>query len=350
MAKNDLKLFAGGSSANIITQAEYEAMASLINGFSTGVAQSRQLNKVWRQASFISAMIGQFTMHNALDDVLDDGDVDGFEEKFRMGLQNLFPKLQQNGVILFVRTDGSDSNDGSDNTGAKAFRTIAAAIDYATSRFYITDGTLTIQIGVPGSYSAPGIVSGSLAKIRIIGDAANQANYIISGVGPAAGQSGLISAEGSQVSLEGLTINNTGSINSGVGASGSGSSMGLNNVTVTTTGTGSFANVFTVAGGNLVIGAGCIFKGNATAMLSAQSGAISISANFNVDGGTYSVVASATTGGSIQVTMTGLSITGSCSGTRYYATLNGVINTSGAGTNFFPGTAAGQIDRGGQYA
>lgn len=82
MAKNDLKLFAGGSSANVMTQAEYEAMLSLINGFSTGVAQSKQLNKVWRQSSFVAAMIGLFTGNNSGEDVLDDSDVDGFEAKF----------------------------------------------------------------------------------------------------------------------------------------------------------------------------------------------------------------------------------------------------------------------------
>ncbi|MFI3903784.1 DUF2793 domain-containing protein [Ochrobactrum sp. S1502_03] len=87
MAKNDLKLFAGGSSANVMTQAEYEAFVSLINGFSTGVAQSKQLNKVWRQASFVAAMIGLFTGKNSNEDVLDDGDVDSFEAKFSRAMQ-----------------------------------------------------------------------------------------------------------------------------------------------------------------------------------------------------------------------------------------------------------------------
>ena len=87
MAKNDLKLFAGGSSANVMSQAEYEAFSAIVNGFSTGVAQSRQLNKVWRQASFVAAMIGLFTCNNSSEDVLDDGDVDGFEAKFGRAMQ-----------------------------------------------------------------------------------------------------------------------------------------------------------------------------------------------------------------------------------------------------------------------
>lgn len=89
MAKNDLKLFAGSSSANVMTQAEYEAHQALVNGFSTGVAQSKQLNKVWRQSSFAAAMIGLFTSLNANEDVLDDGNVEAFEEKFEKAIREV---------------------------------------------------------------------------------------------------------------------------------------------------------------------------------------------------------------------------------------------------------------------
>lgn len=89
MAKNELKLFAGSSSANVMTQAEYEALQALVNGFSTGVAQSKQLNKVWRQSSFAAAMIGLFTSINASEDVLDDGNVEAFEEKFEKAIREV---------------------------------------------------------------------------------------------------------------------------------------------------------------------------------------------------------------------------------------------------------------------
>ena len=41
---------------------------------------------------------------------------------------------------------------------------------------------------------------------------------------------------------------------------------------------------------------------------------------------------------------------GNVTGPKYFATLNGVINTQGAGVNYFPGTAAGTTAQGGQYA
>lgn len=38
------------------------------------------------------------------------------------------------------------------------------------------------------------------------------------------------------------------------------------------------------------------------------------------------------------------------SGPKYYASLNGVINSSGSGANFYPGSTAGSVASGGQYA
>lgn len=43
------------------------------------------------------------------------------------------------------------------------------------------------------------------------------------------------------------------------------------------------------------------------------------------------------------------SFTGSATGPRYAAVLNGVINTGGRGPNYFPGNAAGSTNSGGQY-
>lgn len=267
------------------------------------------------------------------------------------GLSASHVKVKLTGVTVFyVRPGGNDGNSGLANTNADAFQTIIGAWNTIRTRYDTSGYDIIIQLGIARTYAAPGVVNGSIAKIRIVGDRAVQGSYIISGSGPATGQSGLISAEGCQVSLEGVTIINTSLMNSGVGSSGSGSSISLTNVTVKTSVPGSLANVFTVAGGNVVIGAGCIFGGSATTLMYAQSGAISISSSFHVDSGTYSVVARSSVCGSIQVSATGISITGSCIGTRYYANLNSVISTSGAGPNFFPGSVAGLTDTGGQYA
>ncbi|WP_155295336.1 hypothetical protein [Chromobacterium violaceum] len=72
--QNDFLTFSAGSGANVITQAQYASMTSLLaNGFQTGVAPSAQLNKVWRQSSIMSAVIAAFVTANTGQSVIDDG-------------------------------------------------------------------------------------------------------------------------------------------------------------------------------------------------------------------------------------------------------------------------------------
>lgn len=71
---NDFKAFAGGAGANVVSQAAYEALVSLLaNGFSSGTAQSNQINKVWRQSTIMSAVLAQFIVDQTGSDALDDG-------------------------------------------------------------------------------------------------------------------------------------------------------------------------------------------------------------------------------------------------------------------------------------
>lgn len=79
---NNFKAFATGGGANVISQAAYEALGTLIsNGFSTGTAFSNRLNKVWRQSSFVASAIGQFIANHG-GNALDDGNVNAFIAAF----------------------------------------------------------------------------------------------------------------------------------------------------------------------------------------------------------------------------------------------------------------------------
>ncbi|AOY99915.1 hypothetical protein BKK81_12165 [Cupriavidus sp. USMAHM13] len=72
--QNDFLPFAAGSGANVLTQAQYAALTSLIaNGFSAGVAPSAQLNKVWRQGGLMAAVLAQFIVANTGQTAIDDG-------------------------------------------------------------------------------------------------------------------------------------------------------------------------------------------------------------------------------------------------------------------------------------
>ena len=79
MATNDFLAFAGDAAANVMTQAAYADIGFTVRplGFATGTALSPQLNKVWRQASIMSHMVGQFTVDETGQDMLDDGSPGG---------------------------------------------------------------------------------------------------------------------------------------------------------------------------------------------------------------------------------------------------------------------------------
>lgn len=73
MPTNDFKAFATGNSANVISQADYLALAALVSGFSSGKASSAQVNKALRQATVMANVLAQFIADSAKVDVLDDG-------------------------------------------------------------------------------------------------------------------------------------------------------------------------------------------------------------------------------------------------------------------------------------
>ncbi|AOI98089.1 hypothetical protein [Burkholderia sp. LA-2-3-30-S1-D2] len=73
MANNNFKAFAAAVGANVMTQADFEALAALLTGFQSGTAQSAQLNKVWRQSSIMAAVLAQFIVDLTGQDAIDDG-------------------------------------------------------------------------------------------------------------------------------------------------------------------------------------------------------------------------------------------------------------------------------------
>ncbi|MDN8078273.1 hypothetical protein [Burkholderia multivorans] len=73
MANNNFKPFAAAGGANVMAQADYEALAALLTGFQSGTAQSAQLNKVWRQSSIMAAVLAQFIVDLTGQDAIDDG-------------------------------------------------------------------------------------------------------------------------------------------------------------------------------------------------------------------------------------------------------------------------------------
>jgi hypothetical protein len=80
--ENDFLAFATSVDANVLDQTDYAASSFVQNGFSAGIAPSNQLNKVWRQSSFVAAAIAQYIVNQTGDNVLDDGNLTEFVTNF----------------------------------------------------------------------------------------------------------------------------------------------------------------------------------------------------------------------------------------------------------------------------
>lgn len=73
MATNDFLPFATGGSANVLTQAQWAALGALLNGFQSGIADSKSINKAFRQSSIMSAVLAQFIVNQTGQNATDDG-------------------------------------------------------------------------------------------------------------------------------------------------------------------------------------------------------------------------------------------------------------------------------------
>lgn len=93
MATNNFKPFATAADANVMSQADWEALPALLSGFKAGKASSAQVNKAIRQASFIAAALAQYTANKSGMDVLDNGDLNGFIAKMTTAFGKDFQAL-----------------------------------------------------------------------------------------------------------------------------------------------------------------------------------------------------------------------------------------------------------------
>lgn len=179
MPTNDLKQLADSGGANVLTQAEYLALTTLLaNGFVNGVADPAQVNKVLRQATFAAAMIGQFTVDNSGDDVLDDGDLATFQASFTAGVEAIIAAAIAAGSVtnqvLIVRDEKASGTNGGGSTATTvmtrdlntvAKNTITGA-SVVSNQITLTAGTYSIRA------SAPAFVNHQ-ARLYNVTDAAN---------------------------------------------------------------------------------------------------------------------------------------------------------------------------------
>ncbi|MFL9987235.1 hypothetical protein [Paraburkholderia sediminicola] len=97
MATNDFLPFAIGGGANVLTQAQYAALTSILSGgYQAGVAVSAQMNKTWRQSSIMSAVLAQFIVDQSGQNAVDDGTTATLEANLIAAIRS----ATKTGVIL----------------------------------------------------------------------------------------------------------------------------------------------------------------------------------------------------------------------------------------------------------
>lgn len=239
----------------------------------------------------------------------------------------------------YVRTDGSDSNDGSANTSGAAFLTIQKAIDTVglldTS---IHDVTISITSGTyTGAVTLKNFVGAGLCTLTCPSGTAT-----ISTTSSNAIYGNLITcryALGSGLKLQTTT---------------SGSCLYLDKSAIELKGAefGASASVHVVLDGSF-----CFVRNNYTISGSAANHVLASTGSQFIYLGGVTVTLTGTPAFTNFVSATNDSViraiavtfSGSATGGSYSVAANSVINTNGGGASYFPGNSAGSTATGGQY-
>ncbi len=248
-------------------------------------------------------------------------------------------------VTLYVRSDGSDSNDGSANTAGSAFETLNGAITYARNRFGVSAQQITIQIGLAGTYAKPSaLYPGSTFQIR--GDPANATAYVIQNTTNA-----VVDVENCYVRLDGLTLEQTVNGNNWLDVI-SGAAADVGTVWFINAGATTGSACIRSAYGSSVRILGTVTMGanGSSSMLALGAASINAAVGSVITYSGNPIFSDATVRSDTasSVILSPATMSGAAQGSRYSATVNGVIYTNG-GANFIPGNAVGTTASGGQY-
>ncbi|MFC3074701.1 hypothetical protein [Shinella pollutisoli] len=238
-------------------------------------------------------------------------------------------------TTLYVRTDGSDLNDGSTDSAAAAFKTIQAAINFAQRRFVAAGFAVKIKVG-SGTYAENVTVLGSMLRVILEGNPASPALCAINGT--------VYATRGGSLYIDGFQINAAG--NNDCLAASDRAGIEFANLRF---GTAVRAHIYCINLSTVWARSNYQIVGAAPLHLSASAyGLLSIlDVNVGINAGlTFSNCFAFANNGTIM--SSGCTFAGT-SGVRYRTALNGLIYTAGSGENYFPGNAAGVVTTAGNY-
>jgi hypothetical protein len=270
------------------------------------------------------------------------------------------PQVPTSDVILYVRTDGSDSNDGGANTSLRAFATIQKAIDTVTARFSASSSFgVRIVLGNAGTYAAA-INNRYPGAITIEGGGGS---YLITGGDVGIGAPCAFASRVGRVTLKTLGLVNTATSGTAVSAASLGGFLALDTVDIRSLlNNSNYMPIYIVENGvgsilnQIVVNGGDGTQRQMRALVHADTGGIFNGAPstspctvFIAPTSWAAGAADAVLSGVVRFSNVTMSPSGSFAGPRFNVASNGVIDTSGGGANYFPGGSAGVQATGGQY-
>lgn len=264
----------------------------------------------------------------------------------------VFPKSSYREVLTtnrtyFVRGDGNNANSGLVNNSGGAFLTIQKALDVAATLDF-AGFIVTVQVA-DGTYTSSSVVpvcvgQTSAASLVIRGNSGSPANVIVS----ATSNNCFSINQNAMSTIQDMELRTTtGGIC--LQASGTGAALYYSNIRF---GACASAHVFADSSSQIIASGNYTISGSALQHWFARNGA-TINADFRTVtlSGTPAFSTAFAFAQQCGAILAGaMTFSGSGTGKRYDATLNGVINTVGAGASALPGNAAGTTATGGQYA
>jgi len=246
----------------------------------------------------------------------------------------------------YVRTDGSNSNNGLANTSGGAWLTPQKAMDVIAATLDLAGFTVTVQLG-DGTYTSgvslkPWVGGGALI---FQGNHTTPANVFVSCTAAHCFQNvlgalpGIVTIKDMKLgtTTSGYCLNCTAPCTVIIDAVNFAAAQF--HIAAYTGVTVDLSKSYTISGGGVShwYCAGALFSNYGLAPTITLTGTPAFSSAF----------ARATTGGFLYCG--GHVFSGAATGPRYSADLNGVLHTGGGGASFLPGNAAGSTATGGQY-
>ena len=244
----------------------------------------------------------------------------------------------------YVRTDGSDSNTGLTNTAGGAFLTIQKAVDVASN---LDNGGFDVTIQVAdGTYTSGTILKTFIGsgKIFIQGNSTTPANVLISTTGV-----DCFSANGvlGIYQLKDMKITST---TAGYGINATQKSVvEFTNMNFGTLAAGRY-HVYSTNDASIYCKGNYTISGNAAAHVCAYSGFIGIqNVTITITGTPAFSTAFAYMHNGAIVYLNTNTFSGSATGQRYNVSENSILTTNGGGASYLPGNSAGVTATGGLY-